>query len=247
MNPGWRPKIPRQLPARLRGQDRRTAHNPQLPPDGQTGNHGDWLTPATQHRPTDDVQDVAVLDLQPLPLPALIRLSGSRSGGKSRSPSPKRRRSRDTPDELFHGGPRCSVGIASTVNTFGVGLTRRSVGLARISYVFGSSQSLQGLEYGSSRISGTVFPQVRGPLVSKCARVLTNWSLGAVLLAAVLWRGGSFLELWTSVIYCFMSRAGPGQHDLIRPVHGRAPGWIKGCSPSCECQWCVIAELRIPL
>lgn len=39
----------------------------------------------------------------------------------------------------------------------------------------------------------------------------------------------------------------PGQHDLIRPVHDRAPGWIKGVSPSSECQWRVIAGPRIPL
>ncbi len=50
------------------------------------------------------------------------------------------------------------------VHTFGFGSGRISVGLGRIAYVFGSSQCLQGLECGSSPTSGTVFPQVRGPL-----------------------------------------------------------------------------------
>jgi hypothetical protein len=51
-------------------------------------------------------------------------------------------------------------GGVDTVNRFGGGLGRVSAGLARIAYVFWSSPCLQGLEYGSSPTSGTVFPQV---------------------------------------------------------------------------------------
>jgi hypothetical protein len=50
-----------------------------------------------------------------------------------------------------------------TVNNFGFGLGRTSAGLARIPYVFQSSQYLQGLESGSSPTSGTRFPLGWGP------------------------------------------------------------------------------------
>ena len=45
-----------------------------------------------------------------------------------------------------------------SVHTFGVGLGRASVGLARIPYVSAGVQCLQGLEPGSSPTSGTCFP-----------------------------------------------------------------------------------------
>jgi hypothetical protein len=50
------------------------------------------------------------------------------------------------------------------VHTLAFGLGRTSAGLARTRHVFGTSQRLQGLECSSSPTSGTVFPQVRGPL-----------------------------------------------------------------------------------
>jgi hypothetical protein len=53
-------------------------------------------------------------------------------------------------------------GGVDNVNRFGPGLGRTSAGLARIAYVFWSSQCLQGLECGSSPTSGTVFSLFRG-------------------------------------------------------------------------------------
>jgi hypothetical protein len=52
--------------------------------------------------------------------------------------------------------------VVHIVHTLGLGLGRTSVGLARIRYVFGSSQCLQGRECGSSPTSGTVFSLFRG-------------------------------------------------------------------------------------
>jgi hypothetical protein len=49
-----------------------------------------------------------------------------------------------------------------SVNTVGFGLGRTSAGLARIAYVFWSSQCWRGLECGSSPTSGTADPLVRG-------------------------------------------------------------------------------------
>ena len=76
---------------------------------------------------------------------------------------------------------RCSSnsvrkGGVDNVNGFGLGLGRISAGLARIAYVFKSSQCFQGPECGSSPTSGTAFPLVRGVFALTCVQSLTSVS-----------------------------------------------------------------------
>src|SRR5439155_3795032 len=87
-----------------------------------------------------------------------------------------------------------------------VGLGRTSAGLARIAYVFGSSQCFRGLECGSSPTSGTCFRRSEGLWPSDCAQVFFYgllrgllWSSASLcwsgeLLAVLLLHGGVGLE-----------------------------------------------------
>jgi len=54
------------------------------------------------------------------------------------------------------------------VHTLAFGSGRTPAGLARIAYVFGSSQWLQGLESGSSPTSGTRYPSSEGFSLLMC-------------------------------------------------------------------------------
>jgi hypothetical protein len=81
-------------------------------------------------------------------------------------------------------------GSVDNVHTFGLGLGRTSVELARIAYVFWSSQRLQGLECGSSPTSGTADPLARGDF---CFNVWTRVPLTQVQV---------FVASWWSVQVC---------------------------------------------
>jgi hypothetical protein len=68
----------------------------------------------------------------------------------------------------FVAAPNGYFGGVHNVHTFGFGLGRTCVGSGRFTHVFGTSQCFQGLEYGSSPTSGTVFSQVSGFLSLCC-------------------------------------------------------------------------------
>jgi hypothetical protein len=133
------------------------------------------------------------------------------------------------------------------VHTLGCGLGRTSTGLARIRYVFGSSQYLQGLECGSSPTSGTTFSLVRGDFALTCvqslrSRRLTGWFAACRLAAAVAYSGvwvAGFLALagghsacsllalcGSSFRFCRVRRACP------TPVHGFWVGERHDCAGS---------------
>jgi hypothetical protein len=112
------------------------------------------------------------------------------------------------------------------VNRLGLGLGRTSAGLARMRYVFGSSQCLQGLECGSSPTSGTVFPQVRGFLASDpvdsvhtlFAGAYDGWRSRRVYRWPFLWPVlPSFSVGEFSACYSFIARPGPGHMTCFEP------------------------------
>jgi hypothetical protein len=76
---------------------------------------------------------------------------------------------RGSRSELFKIGREPCV---DNVHTFGFRLGRTSAGLARIAYVFWTSQSLQGLECGSSPTSGAASPLVRGGFALTCVQIM---------------------------------------------------------------------------
>ena len=93
------------------------------------------------------------------------------------------------------------------VHTLGFGSGSTGGGLGRTAEVFGGVAEIQGPEPGSSPTSGTVFPQVRGPLGSLA--VHKSSFMGSFV--AVAGPGGSILwvrRLWAG--YFFMVVRGLG-------------------------------------
>ena len=111
-----------------------------------------------------------------------LRASACSDSGRWRHPQPRTGRTRPQSNTRNRKEkPRSlsgdTVGVCSArkgefevhiVHSFGFGLGRISVGLARIGHVFWSSQCLQVLECGSSPTSGTADPLVRGDFALTC-------------------------------------------------------------------------------
>jgi hypothetical protein len=117
--------------------------------------------------------------------------------GEPGRPSNSRKRKEKPRSTTGNAALTCSAqkiefGGVHIVHTLGGGSGRTSAGLARIGYVFRSSQSLQGLECGSSPTSGTRDQLVRGDFALTCVQSL--W-----------WRpsdAGARAVAWTPAVAC---------------------------------------------
>ena len=104
------------------------------------------------------------------------------------------------------------------VHTFRFGSGRISAGLARIAYVFWTSQCLQGLECGSSPTSGTVDPLVRGVFALTCVQSLCSRPSDASCAGCGLAAAMAYLGVWV---------AGSGSWLVGAPP---AVAWFRGSS-----------------
>ena len=114
----------------------------------------------------------------------VLRASVVRTGRRETVPERTRRGTRNCRAPCFGSAAvnwSCTKafkrGGVHNVHTFRMGLGRTSAGLARISYVFWSSQCLQGRECGSSPTSGTAGPLVGGVF---CFNVCTKLAVASL-------------------------------------------------------------------